>query len=188
MCLLSYLPPMTGQRLNRRQKRRESLLFAASRCFLSELQRCLKYVVNGGEKQEKKGKKEQEKLRSGRILLAEDNELNQEIATAILEEAGFLVEVAKDGQTAVDMVKNSEPDYYRVVLMDVQMPVMGGYEATRTIRGLEDKKQASIPIVAMTANAFDEDRREALQCGMDGHITKPIDMKNLFDTLDEILA
>ncbi len=162
--------------------------FCSKPLFLSELQRCLKYVVNGGEKQEKKGKKEQEKLRSGRILLAEDNELNQEIATAILEEAGFLVEVAKDGQTAVDMVKNSEPDYYRVVLMDVQMPVMGGYEATRTIRGLEDKKQASIPIVAMTANAFDEDRREALQCGMDGHITKPIDMKNLFDTLDEILA
>lgn len=114
--------------------------------------------------------------------------MNQEIAEAILEEAGFTLEVAKDGQEAVDMLKDSEPGYYQLVLMDVQMPVMDGYEATKTIRKLEDPKLASVPIIAMTANAFEEDRQEALKSGMNGHIAKPIDMEALFDILEKVLT
>ena len=85
------------------------------------------------------------------------------------------------------MVSKSEPGYYQVVLMDIQMPVMNGYEATKAIRKLENKELASIPIIAMTANAFEEDKQEALRSGMNGHIPKPIDIDNLFSTLDRIL-
>ena len=106
---------------------------------------------------------------------------------AILDEAGLTTEVAQNGQIAVDMLKASEPGYYRLILMDVQMPVMDGYEATRLIRELEDPGLAQIPILAMTANAFEEDRQEALKCGMNGHIAKPIDIDELMDTLDQIL-
>ena len=137
---------------------------------------------------ETKGRRSTGKLRAGRILLAEDNELNQEIAAAILEEAGFCVEVADNGQIAVEMLKDAGPGYYELVLMDIQMPVMNGHEATRAIRALEDPALASIPIIAMTANAFEEDKREALRAGMNAHIAKPIDVKVLFDTLDEILG
>ena len=124
---------------------------------------------------------------TGNILLVEDNELNQEIAVTILEEAGFTIEVAENGQIAVDMVKNSKPGQYQIVLMDVQMRVMNGYEAARAIRQLPDKALASIPILAMTANAFGEDKQEALRSGMNGHIAKPIDIEKLIDTLDEML-
>ncbi|MCM1386787.1 MAG: ATP-binding protein [Bacillus sp. (in: Bacteria)] len=128
------------------------------------------------------------KRHTGRILLAEDVELNQEIAVAILGEAGFEPEVAGNGQIAVEMLEKSEPGYYKLILMDVQMPVMNGYEATRAIRKLKNKELASIPIIAMTANAFEEDKKEALKCGMNGHIAKPIDIQTLFDTLDAILS
>lgn len=139
-------------------------------------------------KRAKKNKKESIRNHTGNILLAEDVELNQEIAVTILNEAGFNTEVAADGQIAVDMLEHSKPGYYQLVLMDIQMPVMNGYEATRAIRGLENKELADIPIIAMSANAFEEDRQEALKCGMNGHIAKPIDVENLFDTLDEILS
>ena len=129
-----------------------------------------------------------EKIYSGRILLAEDNELNQEIAEAILGDAGFTTEIAGDGRTAVDMLKKSEPGYYELILMDVQMPVMNGYEATKEIRRLENKELANIPILAMTANAFEEDKKEALKCGMNGHIAKPIDINLLLKTLSEVLG
>ena len=122
------------------------------------------------------------------ILLAEDNELNREIATAILEEEGFTLESAENGAEAVELLKRSGPGHFDLILMDVQMPEMDGYEATRTIRALEDKKLADIPILAMTANAFEEDKREALQSGMNGHIAKPIDIDKLFATLDEGLG
>ena len=128
------------------------------------------------------------RVQTGRILLAEDVELNQEIAVTILGDAGFETEVAKNGQVAVEMLQKSEPGYYKVILMDIQMPVMNGYEATREIRQLQNKELASIPIIAMSANAFEEDRQEALKCGMNGHIAKPIDVGNLFDTLDEVLG
>ena len=125
---------------------------------------------------------------TGRILLAEDVELNQEIAVTILGDAGFETEVAKNGQAAVEMLQKSEPGYYKVILMDIQMPVMNGYKATREIRQLQNKELASIPIIAMSANAFEEDRQEALKSGMNGHIAKPIDVGKLFETLDEILG
>lgn len=128
------------------------------------------------------------KFQGGRILLAEDNELNQEIAVAILEDAGFCVDVAENGRIAVDMLKCSEPGHYQLVLMDVQMPVMNGHEATREIRRLRNMELASIPILAMTANAFEEDRQEALRCGMNGHIAKPIDVSALFETLNRVLG
>ena len=111
-----------------------------------------------------------------------------EAAARILGEAGFSVELAWNGQVAVDMLRQSQPGYYRLILMDVQMPVMNGYEATRAIRKLEDRCLASIPILAMTANAFEEDKHEALQSGMNGHIAKPIDIQKLFETLDRVLA
>ncbi len=123
-----------------------------------------------------------------RILLTEDNELNREIAVEILEEAGFTVECAENGQVAVEMVERSAPGYYRLVLMDIQMPVMDGYEATRAIRELEDERLARIPIVAMTANAFEEDRRAAMDAGMNAHIAKPVDVDKLMDVLRKILA
>ena len=133
-------------------------------------------------------KKQLAEVHTGRILLAEDNELNQEIAATILGDAGFEVEIAGNGQIAVDMLQKSEPGYYQVILMDVQMPVMNGYEATKSIRAMENKELASIPIVAMTANAFEEDKQEALKSGMNGHIAKPIDIDVLFGVLREILG
>ena len=132
-------------------------------------------------------RKESVTRHTGRILLAEDVDLNQEIAVAILGDAGFSTEVADNGRIAVDMLKKSEPGYYKLILMDVQMPVMNGYEATKLIRALDNKELASIPIIAMTANAFEEDKKEALQCGMNGHIAKPIDISILLKTLDKIL-
>ena len=105
----------------------------------------------------------------------------------ILQEAGFSVEIAGNGQVAVDRLTASGPGYYQLILMDVQMPVMNGYEATRTIRKLEDPQLAAIPIIAMTANAFDEDKQEALKSGMNGHIAKPINIDNLLNTLKRVL-
>ncbi len=162
--------------------------FCSKPLFLSELRGCLHSIVNVEENRHLDIDQTVEIPHTGRILLAEDNELNQEIAAAILNEAGFSTEIASNGQIAVDMLKNSDPGYYRLVLMDVQMPVMGGYEATKLIRGLENKKLSSIPILAMTANAFEEDRQEALRCGMNGHIAKPIDIDKLFETLNQALS
>lgn len=144
-------------------------------------------VINTKEENNKNDDLKPHVLHSGRILLVEDNELNQEIAVEILNEAGLSTEVAGNGQIAVDMLKQSGPGYYQLILMDVQMPVMNGYEATKVIRGLEDKELASIPILAMTANAFEEDRKEALASGMNGHIAKPIDIHKLFETMDKVL-
>lgn len=118
-----------------------------------------------------------------RILLVEDNELNREIAYEILSGEGILVEMTENGAEAVGKVAASEPGYYDMILMDIQMPVMNGYEATRRIRGLPDPELARIPIVAMTANAFDEDRKRCLEAGMNDHVGKPIDVNVLFRTL-----
>ncbi|MCI9546913.1 MAG: response regulator [Lachnospiraceae bacterium] len=161
--------------------------FCSKPLFLSELRDCLYSIVNADERDEETDDQERKSFYTGRILLAEDNELNQEIAVAILDDAGFSTEVAGNGQIAVDMLGKSHPGYYQLVLMDVQMPVMNGYDATRAIRKMENKELASIPIIAMTANAFEEDKQEALDCGMDGHISKPIDVENLLGTLDRML-
>ena len=118
-----------------------------------------------------------------RLLLAEDNELNREIACMLLSKYGFVIDTAENGQEAVDLVAASAPDHYDLVLMDIQMPVMDGHEATRRIRNLEDKELAKVPVVAMTANAFDEDRKAAKECGMNGFISKPINMQEVVQAL-----
>ncbi len=122
-----------------------------------------------------------------RILLVEDNEFNREIAYEILSNAGFKVETANDGSVAVDMVANSPAGTYDLVLMDIQMPTMNGYEATRAIRELPDPKRAHLPIIAVTANAFSSDRDAALAAGMDGHIAKPIDVDMLIGKMVDLL-
>ncbi len=121
------------------------------------------------------------------ILLVEDNELNSEITVEILNGYGCQVDTAENGAEAVEKIKNSKPGNYNLVLMDVQMPVMNGYEATKQIRALNDPVLAGITIIAMTANAFDEDRRKALECGMDGFLTKPIVIEELMDILQKNL-
>lgn len=161
--------------------------FCSKPLFMSELRSCLSSIVNN-TKEVSEDKNELPQKRTERILLAEDNELNQEIAVEILGEKGFTVDVADNGQIAVDMLKNSKPGYYQLVLMDVQMPVMNGYDAAKTIRKLENKELSSIPIIAMTANAFEEDKQEALNSGMNDHIAKPIDVKVLIQTLEKILS
>jgi CheY-like chemotaxis protein len=119
--------------------------------------------------------------------LVEDNLVNMEIANMILMQAGFNVETAENGKIAVEMVEASEPGYYDAVLMDIQMPVMDGYEATRTIRNLENKDLAGIPVIAMTANAFKEDVEAAAEAGMQGHVAKPVDVGVLMRTLTSVL-
>ena len=121
------------------------------------------------------------------ILLVEDNELNREIAQEILREYGFLVDTAENGAVAVEKVNTAAPGSYDLVLMDVQMPIMDGYTATRKIRALDDPARATLPIIAMTANAFDEDRRNALESGMNGFLSKPIVIGDLVQELHKIL-
>lgn len=123
-----------------------------------------------------------------RILLAEDNDLNAEIAEEILTSAGFMIERAEDGAICYEKIVSSDKGYYDLVLMDIQMPNMDGYQATRAIRALADKEKANIPIIAMTANAFEEDRSKAVNVGMNGHIAKPIDVTELLRELAKVLA
>ena len=118
-----------------------------------------------------------------RILLVEDNELNAEIAIEMLKEMGFIVEHAYNGQECLDKLNSAPADYYNIILMDIQMPIMDGYEATRAIRALRDYEKANIPILAMTANAFAEDKIQAFRCGMNAHIAKPIDVAELMKAL-----
>ena len=124
---------------------------------------------------------------SARLLLAEDNVINMEIACLILTQAGLQVETAENGQQAVEMLCAAGPGYYEAVLMDIQMPVMDGYTATRAIRALPDPELARIPIIAMTANAFQEDIRAAEDAGMNGHIAKPLDVDKMMTTLKTVL-
>lgn len=119
-----------------------------------------------------------------RLLVVEDNQLNQEIAQSLLEMEGFLVETAENGQAALDAFTDHEPEYYDAVLMDIRMPVMDGIEATRRIRTMERPDSRTIPIIAMTANAFDEDSRKSLDSGMNGHLSKPIRVEELLRMLD----
>ena len=125
--------------------------------------------------------------KSMRLLLAEDNPVNREIATLILTDMGFQIDTAEDGDQAVKKLVSEEPGYYQCVLMDIQMPVMDGYEAAETIRSLPDERLSSIPIIAMTANAFKEDVEAAREAGMQAHVAKPIDIDVLRNTLREVL-
>ena len=123
-----------------------------------------------------------------RLLLVDDNAVNREIAAMILKEYGFELDTAENGKIALDMVSATAPGYYRAILMDVQMPVMGGYEATRAIRALDNAERASVPVIAMTANAFTEDINEAKEAGMNAHISKPLDVDQLAGTLADLFG
>ena len=123
-----------------------------------------------------------------RVLLVEDNLINMEIAQMILSQAGFAVDTAENGKEAVDRVAEEVPGYYDVILMDIQMPVMDGYEATRTIREMPDRKRAETPVVAMTANAFKEDQDAARESGMQAHISKPVDIGVMMKTLAQVMT
>ncbi len=162
--------------------------FCSKPVFMSDLRRLLIEMLS--EKEESGQLPEEEQTESfigKRILLVDDNELNREIAIEILQEYGFEMEAAVDGKEAFEKVRDSEPGYYDVVLMDVQMPIMNGYEASKAIRNLSDPVLARVPIFAMTANAFEEDKQNSLAAGMDGHIAKPIDIDKLLGTLKGIL-
>lgn len=136
---------------------------------------------------EVKGEAETTSFEGKRILLVEDNDFNREIACEVLEMEGLLVETARNGKQGVDKILEKEWDYYDLVLMDIQMPGMNGYEATQAIRACEDKR-SEIPIIALTANAFEEDKLTALASGMNAHISKPIDIKELFHCMNEIFT
>ena len=123
-----------------------------------------------------------------RVLLAEDNQMNQILAENILTSVGFEVDIASDGTEAVEKMKSQPAGYYDIILMDIQMPQMEGYEATKIIRALDDEKKASIPIVAVTANAFEEDRQNSMDVGMNGHLAKPYDIPVIMKTLSDLLG
>jgi CheY-like chemotaxis protein len=129
--------------------------------------------------------KEKNKIR---ILVVEDNELNREIAKELLEDIGYLVETAEDGESAVLMIRRSDGDYYDAVLMDIQMPGIDGYEAARNIRRMFDWEHAQIPIIAMTANAFEEDMERARSAGMNAYIAKPVEPEAVKQILEQVLA
>ena len=128
-----------------------------------------------------------ERAQNYHILLVDDNMLNREIAVELLSDAGFAITTAIDGKDALEQVASSEPGTFDLVLMDIQMPIMNGYEAARAIRALPNKEVASVPILAVTADAFDEDRQRALEAGMNGHLPKPIEVDKLFGVLDTLL-
>ena len=160
--------------------------FCEKPLFLSELRRVLAEPFRA-EPASKPAQPTAADLKGKKLLLVEDNELNREIALEILKGAGFVVDTAEDGAVAVQKINQAAPGQYDLILMDIQMPNLDGYEATRQIRALPDAEKASIPIFAMTANAFEEDRQNALEAGMNGHIAKPLDVPHLLRVLADAL-
>ena len=164
--------------------------FCSKPIFLSELRDTLVSATCGriSETKAESDTVQTQEFAGTRLLLVEDNELNREIAEELLTERGFIVDKAENGEIGVEMVKNAKHGYYSAILMDIQMPRMNGYDATKNIRALQDKELANIPIIAMTANAFEEDKKLALECGMNAHIAKPINVDILMETLENILG
>ena len=166
--------------------------FIAKPLFMSELHSVLsqpvsKRVKNVNDDTNNDQSAWKKRHEGKKIMLVEDNELNQEIAVAIIEEAGLIVDTVNDGSEAVERMASATEDRYDLILMDIQMPKMDGYTATRQIRTLSNNKKANIPILAMTANAFEEDRKKAFEAGMNGHIAKPISIDVILEAMDEIL-
>ena len=163
--------------------------FCSEPVFASELRAAVAKALSKDDHAEEEGTGPagDEIFAGKRVLLVDDIDVNREIGVAMMEMHGIEVETACNGKEAVDMVNQADAGHYDLVLMDVQMPVMNGYDATKAIRSLADQDKAGVTIVAMTANAFDEDRKAALQAGMDGHLAKPIDMERLKDMLVKIL-
>ncbi len=152
--------------------------------FMSELRNAL---VNQAIEKDTDGTEENKSRHAGKkVLLVEDNELNREIATTLMQEAGLIVDSVADGTDAVERMADANKNQYDIILMDIQMPKMDGYTATREIRTLQDNQKANIPIIAMTANAFEEDRQKAIKAGMNGHIAKPISINMILETMDKI--
>lgn len=164
--------------------------FCAKPMFMSDLREALLSVLGDKlDEEEEQGVSaddETEDFRGRHLLLVEDNELNREIAQEILCEYGFLIDVAENGAEAVEKIASSSPGDYDLVLMDIQMPVMDGHEATKHIRELDNPELAAVPIIAMTANAFNEDRKVAEECGMNGFISKPINIEEIIQTLKSV--
>lgn len=164
--------------------------FCAKPMFMSDLREALLSVLGDKlDEEEEQGVSaddETEDFRGRHLLLVEDNELNREIAQEILCEYGFLIDVAENGAEAVEKIASSSPGDYDLVLMDIQMPVMDGHEATKHIRELDNPELAAVPIIAMTANAFNEDRKAAEECGMNGFISKPINIEEIIQTLKSV--
>ena len=159
--------------------------FVSKPLFMSELRAALAHQVIVPEIQDTK---EKYRYAGKKVLLVEDNELNREIATAILEEAGLKTEAVEDGTDAVERMSVADESEFDLILMDIQMPKMDGYTATREIRTLRNNKKANIPIIAMTANAFEEDKQKAFEAGMDAHISKPINIGMILHTFDQIFS
>lgn len=159
--------------------------FCTKPIFLSELRNLL--LAPYSKSKEEKEEEESYDFSGTHILLAEDNKMNQLIAEAILKEHGFTLDIVSDGDETVQIMKEKPAGNYACILMDIQMPKMDGYTAAKLIRQLEDTEKASIPIVAVTANAFDEDRRQALEAGMNGHLAKPYDVPKMMKTLKDLL-
>ena len=163
--------------------------FCSKPLFLSELREVLsRPFVKREVKEVEKEVMDMSVFLGKRILLAEDNELNRELAEAIFTEAGFLLEMAENGKLALEMLQAHEAGYYDLIISDIQMPVMDGYELSRQVRRLEDGKKAGIPILALTANAFEEDRQQVMEAQMNGHLAKPIDMEEVLKTIKEVLS
>ena len=142
-----------------------------------------------GVKEESLQQMERENCYSGKkVLLVEDNELNREIATALLEEIGITVDSVEDGTDAVERMNEVDDERYDLIFMDIQMPKMDGYMTTREIRTLKNNKKANIPIIAMTANAFEEDKKKAFKAGMNAHIAKPIDINTILAVFDQVFG
>ena len=156
--------------------------------FLSDLRRALRLALNPSlVKEEEKEDLSLNKFKNKRLLLAEDNQFNQEIAIEILSNMGFRVEAASNGKIAIDMLVDHEAGYYDCILMDIQMPIMDGLAATRIIRDLDNQILKNIPIIAMTANAFKEDEERALECGMNGFISKPVKINKIISLFEKLL-
>lgn len=161
--------------------------FCSKPMFMSDLRESLLTALGHSKDKNEQDRPDTNTFSGKRILLAEDNELNREIASELLMGYGFCIDSAENGAEAVEKVAISKPGYYDLVLMDIQMPIMNGYEATKQIRALENTELSDIPILAMTANAFDEDRKAAEECGMNGFLSKPIIMDEIISVVNSVL-